>query len=159
LGEDKLRQYLDSNVWYYTIVDANSTTNGVPRNNMRRIIAPPGTDGISPLEYLIFNDNNFLEWILYQLPEEQFEEGFIDGLLLDITEMHDDEILPEYIETVWEVVKEMSIKELNSLFIDSIRSAVYIFVYDTDFYPVFPLKMMKLPRNSFMVMPTYKFVY
>ncbi len=139
-GEDKVRKELNKRTWYFNLVDTNVTTNNIPNRELRRLIVP---NNVKPLEYAFFNSPEFLGWIVRTISyahQYSFLDKSIDKILEYVYEDDIHDIPSKYMNKVWKVVEILSRKDLNDLFVDSIKEGIYAFLYDGDTSPVFPVE-------------------
>jgi transcription termination factor NusB len=141
IGKDKIRSELDKNIYYYNIIDRDNDDKRFPYrlyNVFERFEVP---ENVSPLEYLIFNKLDFLKWIIGRI-----DAGFISvsgrfnriarKIIEDIDNI--DEISDKYMNKIWEIIKSLTLVEINIIFTQSANYNVYTYIYDSDLNVVLP---------------------
>jgi hypothetical protein len=56
-----------------------------------------------------------------------------------VDEYYNEDLSDENLEKLWDIVKNFSIQEFGIIFLRSIRDEEFVYMYDGNFNPVFPL--------------------
>ena len=131
IGEDKLREELDKNTWYLHCIDSGK----IHIDSTWRF-----TTISNPIEYLLFNNMDFFQYVAFRLSEiydhDKFEneDDYMSWLYEQLDEVM--EIPIEAAELLWKTINSYTHNEIRELFHQE-ASEIYI-LCDKNFQQVFP---------------------
>ena len=116
VGEDKLREELDSSVWYYQRIDISSRPSTQAFQTIHIAEFAKFVTKENPLKYLIFNEIDIINDIIPSLPEDPHYSLIQDDILAE--NVYGDEtndFNSEHSEYIWNKILELPKQDLRNL--------------------------------------------
>jgi len=131
IGEDRIREELDKNMWYVQFIDTHSRYD----YHLTRF-----TTTSNPIKYLLFNDVNFFQYIGFRLPDIYPRDMFKNkDDYLEWLSRQEYEIMVTAAKLLWKTIKSYSHSEIKTIIHSTNTHFDSIFVLlDKDGTKIFP---------------------